>query len=48
MTERVRRLREESINAIPRISAERAVLMTAFYQQVDRIDPVKRALLSRC
>jgi trans-4-hydroxy-L-proline dehydratase len=45
MTERVRRLREESVNAIPRISAERALLMTSFYQQ-EGFDsaPVKRAL----
>jgi pyruvate formate-lyase/glycerol dehydratase family glycyl radical enzyme len=45
MTERVRRLREESINAIPRISAERALLMTSFYQQAGfESAPVKRAL----
>ena len=44
MTERVRRLREESINAIPRISAERALLMTSFYQQAGFDSaPVKRA-----
>ncbi len=45
MTERVRRLREESINAVPCISAERAVLMTSFYQQAGFDSaPVKRAL----
>ncbi|MBN1414377.1 MAG: glycyl radical protein [Bacteroidales bacterium] len=32
MNARIKRLRENSINAINRISAERALLMTAFYQ----------------
>jgi trans-4-hydroxy-L-proline dehydratase len=45
MTERVQRLREESVNAIPRISAERALLMTSYYQQAGfESAPVKRAL----
>ena len=47
MNERIKKLREESLNAIPRISAERALLITEFYksdlaQQVSV--PVKRAL----
>ena len=47
MNPRIKKLREESLNAIPRISAERALLMTEFYksdlaQQVSV--PVKRAL----
>lgn len=47
MNNRVKRLREESQNAIPRISAERALLVTQYYksdeaQQVSI--PVKRAL----
>lgn len=46
MNQRIKKLREESQNAIPRISAERALLVTAFYksdlsQQVSV--PVKRA-----
>jgi len=47
MNERINKLREESLNAVPRISAERALLITEFYksdlaQQVSV--PVKRAL----
>jgi formate C-acetyltransferase len=33
MSERVSRLRQESLAAVPRITTERAELMTAFYQQ---------------
>ncbi len=46
MTERVARLREESLAARPTISAERAVLMTEFYQQNLGFvsEPVRRAL----
>jgi trans-4-hydroxy-L-proline dehydratase len=33
MSERVARLRQQSLDAVPSISAERAELMTAFYQQ---------------
>jgi len=46
MTERVARLRRESLDAVPRISAERAALLTAFYRE-DRglvSAPVRRAL----
>jgi formate C-acetyltransferase len=47
MNQRVRRLREQSLKAINRISAERAILLTEFYQS-DKIKnvsiPVKRAL----
>jgi len=47
MNQRIKKLREESQNAIPRISAERALLITDFYksdlaQQVSI--PVKRAV----
>ncbi len=47
MTERVKKLREQSLNAIPKISEERAVLLTEFYKsgQADRVSiPVARAL----
>ena len=44
MTERVKRLREASVSAEPRLSAERAILMTAFYEQAGfDSSPVKRA-----
>ena len=45
MSERVARLRQESLDAVPRISTERAELMTAFYRD-DRgqwSEPVRRA-----
>ncbi|MGD9900273.1 MAG: trans-4-hydroxy-L-proline dehydratase [Calditrichaceae bacterium] len=47
MTERVRKLREQSLKAAPKISEERAVLLTEFYKsgQADRVSvPVARAL----
>ncbi|MBS3783716.1 MAG: formate C-acetyltransferase/glycerol dehydratase family glycyl radical enzyme, partial [Anaerolineae bacterium] len=46
MSERVRRLRERSREAVPSISCERAELLTAFYQQNRRpaSAPVERAL----
>ena len=45
MNERVQRLREHSIKAIPRISAERALLMTEFYAGAGFLSaPMKRAL----
>lgn len=46
MTERVARLREHSLAAVPSLSSERAELLTAFYQQAqDHISaPVRRAL----
>ena len=47
MNTRIQQLREQSLNATPRISAERALLVTEFYksdlaQQVSV--PVKRAM----
>ena len=47
MTERIRKLREQSLNAENRISAERALLITEFYQSGmadDEPVPVQRAL----
>ena len=47
MTERIRKLREQSLNAENRISAERALLITEFYQSgmADaEPEPVQRAL----
>lgn len=47
MNERIERLREHSINAKPRVSLERAVLLTEFYKsgKPDRVSvPVARAL----
>jgi pyruvate formate-lyase/glycerol dehydratase family glycyl radical enzyme len=46
MTERVARLRQQSLDAVPTISTERAELMTAFYRQHTELTsaPVKRAL----
>jgi len=42
MTERVRKLREQSINAIPHVSPERARLMTEFYQEGAFFSPPMR------
>lgn len=49
MTERVRRLREESLNAVPTLSTERAELITEFYRQdLGPVSaPVRRALAFR-
>jgi formate C-acetyltransferase len=47
VNERIRRLREQSMNAQPSLSIERAKLLTEFYQSgaVDRVSiPVARAL----
>jgi len=45
MTDRVRKLREQSINAIPHVSPERALLMTEFYQEGSFVSPpMHRAL----
>ncbi|HEY9115013.1 MAG TPA: trans-4-hydroxy-L-proline dehydratase, partial [Bacteroidales bacterium] len=47
MNERIKQLREESLQATPRISAERALLVTEFYQSsmAQQVSiPVKRAL----
>ncbi|MBN1658667.1 MAG: glycyl radical protein [Anaerolineae bacterium] len=49
MTDRVTRLRQQSLDAVPRISTERAELMTEFYRD-DRglwSEPVRRALAFR-
>lgn len=46
ISERVRRLREQSLNAVEKISAERALLMTQFYKSDEARElsaPVKRA-----
>jgi len=50
MSERVRRLREQSVNAKPYISTERAELLTQFYQSDTAYtvsSPVRRALAFR-
>lgn len=50
MTERIKRLREQSLNAVNRISAERALLITEFYKSgvADGLPvPVQRALSFR-
>jgi len=47
MNKRIKRLREESLNAVPHISAERALLVTEFYKsdQAQGVSiPVQRAL----
>jgi pyruvate formate-lyase/glycerol dehydratase family glycyl radical enzyme len=46
MTERVARLREQSLDAVPAISTERAELMTRFHDQCTQMlsAPVRRAL----
>jgi pyruvate formate-lyase/glycerol dehydratase family glycyl radical enzyme len=45
MTERVNILRNQSISAVPRISHERAVLMTEFYKSAPALSaPIRRAL----
>lgn len=47
MRERIRRLRKQSVSAKPRISPERAILITAFYESeiANEVSiPVKRAL----
>ncbi|MFC1553978.1 trans-4-hydroxy-L-proline dehydratase [candidate division KSB1 bacterium] len=47
MNNRIRKLREQSINAVPEISSERAVLITEFYKSdmsMSMSAPVKRAM----
>ena len=45
MTERVKKLREQSISAIPHLSPERALLMTEYYEEgVSLSPPVRRAM----
>lgn len=46
LSERVQKLREQSVNAVEKLSAERALLMTQFYQSYEGLNlsvPVKRA-----
>ena len=46
MTERVAKLREQSINAVPYISPERAILVTDVYKKSDFLSaPMKRAIV---
>nr|MDO8135363.1 glycyl radical protein [Candidatus Njordarchaeum guaymaensis] len=50
MNERVAKLREQSLKAVPKLDPERAILLTRFYQSdvADRVSvPVKRALAFR-
>ena len=48
MTERVKRLREQSLHAVPHISHERAVLVTGFYAKAGFLSPpMRRALCFR-
>lgn len=50
MTERIRMLREQSLNAVPCISLERGLLLTEFYKsgQAERVSiPVARAMAFR-
>jgi pyruvate formate-lyase/glycerol dehydratase family glycyl radical enzyme len=49
MSERIRRLRQESLEAKPYISAERAELVTEAYRETERVlsVPVRRALVFR-
>ena len=46
MSDRVARLRQQSLDALPSISTERAELMTEFYRQTEGLMsvPVRRAL----
>jgi trans-4-hydroxy-L-proline dehydratase len=46
MTDRVRKLREQSINAIPHVSPERALLMTEFYKEDLFVSPPMRRALA--
>ena len=46
ISERVRILREQSLDAVEKISVERALLMTQFYKSEEALEfsvPVKRA-----
>ena len=47
MNDRIKKLREQSLNAVNRISAERALLVTEFYKSSQMLEfsvPVRRAL----
>ncbi len=46
MTERVKKLREQSINAIPHLSRERALLVTEFYQEGASLSPPMRRAMT--
>jgi pyruvate formate-lyase/glycerol dehydratase family glycyl radical enzyme len=46
LTDRVRKLREQSINAIPHVSSERALLMTEFYQEDGFLSPPMRRAMA--
>jgi pyruvate formate-lyase/glycerol dehydratase family glycyl radical enzyme len=46
MTDRVRKLREQSINTIPHVSAERALLMTEFYRENPFVSPPMRRAMA--
>ena len=50
MTHRVSKLRQQSLDAVPTLSPERAELMTRFYQQLtERLSPPKeRAQAFKC
>jgi len=48
MTERVKKLREQSINAVPLVSPERARIVTGFYKEAQFLSaPMRRALTFR-
>ena len=48
MNERVTRLRQQSLNALPWLSIERAALITEFYSTAPETSvPVRRALALR-
>ena len=48
MTERVKKLREQSINAVPHVSPERARIVTEFYSEAQFLSaPMRRALTFR-
>jgi formate C-acetyltransferase len=48
MTERVTRLRQATLQAKPRLSVERAALLTEFYRRDKTIStPIRRALIAQ-
>jgi formate C-acetyltransferase len=48
MTERVKKLREQSVNAVPCVSTERARIVTEFYKEAQFLSaPMRRALTFR-
>jgi trans-4-hydroxy-L-proline dehydratase len=46
MTERVKILREQSINAVPHVSAERALIVTEFYKNCELLSPPMRRAMA--